>query len=156
GLGRSVSKVYGESPIRVMRRTDIAAARVTLDKGDQPIALSIAHVDLYFFYDIDIAILALEVCADDITLTKAQSLMFRFGRAYPAYWAQPDGRAGHCPWKVEWLDGDGQVLAASDYENREKFLSFVCRHRAPTTAAHWDFLMSPLVLHHADTKGLVR
>ena len=33
-------------------------------------------------------------------------------------------------------------------------LSFVCRHRAPTTASHWEFLMSPLVLHHADQKGL--
>lgn len=156
GLGRSVSKVYGESPIRVMRRTDIAAARVTLDKGGTPITLNIAHVDLYFFYDIDIAIVALEVCVDDLPLTTAQSLMFRFGRAYPAYWEARDGRGGHCPWKVEWLNADGQLLVQSDYENREKFLSFVCRHRAPTTAAHWEFLMSPMVMHHADVKGLVR
>ncbi len=156
GLGRSVRKVYGESPIRVMRRTDIAAARVTLDKGGAPITLNIAHIDLYFFYDIDIAILALEVWTDDITLSAAQSVMFRFGRAYPAYWEEGDGRGGHCPWKVEWLDADGQLLVQSDYENREKFLSFVCRHRAPTTAAHWEFLMSPLVLYHADAKGHVR
>ncbi len=156
GLGRSVSKVYGESPIRVMRRTDIASARVILDKGGEPITLNIAHIDLYFFYDIDIAILALEVWTDDLSLTTAQSLMFRFGRAYPAYWEVRDGRGGHCPWKVEWLGRDGQLLVQSDYENREKFLSFVCRHRAPTTAAHWEFLMAPMVLHHADTKGLVR
>ena len=81
GLGRSVSKVYGESPIRVMRRTDITGARVILDKGGSPITLNIAHIDLYFFYDIDIAILALEVWTDDLSLTTAQSLMFRFGRA---------------------------------------------------------------------------
>jgi hypothetical protein len=155
GLGRSVSKVYGESPIRVMRRTDVAGARVTLAQGDEPIHLNVAHVDLYFFFDIDVALLAVEVYADDLAFETAQNLMFRFGRAYPAYWDE-SGRGGHCPWKVEWLSADGRVLAASDYENREKFLSFVCRHRAPATAAHWEFLMSPMVLHHRDVKGLVR
>lgn len=156
GLGRAVSKVYGESPIRVMRRRDVQRARVVLAEGDEPIDLGVVHVDLYFFFDIDIALLALEVCAEDLPLDTAQNLLFRFGRAYPAYWEKDTGRAGHCPWKVEWLDADGQVLATSDYGNREKYLSFVCRHRAPTTASHWEFLMSPLVLHHADQKGLVR
>jgi hypothetical protein len=151
-----VSKVYGESPIRVMRRNDVKQARVTLDRGDTPLSLTVAHVDLYFFFDIDVAILAVEVYTDDIPFDTAQNLMFRFGRAYPAYWEEETGRGGHCPWKVEWLDGDGRVLAASDYECREKYLSFVCRHRAPTTASHWEFLMSPLVLHHADKKGPVR
>jgi hypothetical protein len=47
-------------------------------------------------------------------------------------------------------------VASSDYEVREKFLSFVCRHRAPAVAAHWEFLLAPLVLHHGDKKGLVR
>ena len=138
-----------------MRRTDITQARITLNKGDEPITLNVVHVDLYFFYDIDVAILALEVSADDIPFATAQNLMFRFGRAYPAYW-EKDGRGGHCPWKVEWLAADGRVVAQSDYENREKFLSFVCRHRAPTTAAHWEYLMAPLILHHADGKGLLR
>jgi hypothetical protein len=155
GLGRSVSKVYGESPIRVMRRADISKARVTLDRGSEPITLNVAHVDLYFFFDIDIVLLALEVYVDDIAFDTAQNLMFRFGRAYPAYW-ETSGRGGHCPWKVEWLSLDGSVLATSDYENREKFLSFVCRHRAPTTAAHWEFLMAPMILHHTDKKGIVR
>ena len=54
------------------------------------------HVDLYFFFDIDIAILALEVAADNLTLSVAQEALFRFGRAYPAYW-EKDGRGGHCP-----------------------------------------------------------
>ncbi len=155
GLGRSVSKVYGESPIRVMRRSDVRGARVTLDKGQAPIDLEIVHVDLYFFFDIDIVLLALEVCTDDIPLETAQNLLFRFGRAYPAYW-EKGGRGGHCPWKVEWLGADGEVLAVSDYEQRDKFLSFVCRHRAPATASHWDFLMSPIVLHHGDRKGPLR
>jgi hypothetical protein len=155
GIGRSVSKVYGESPIRVMRRCDIASARVTLDRDGPALDVGIAHVDLYFFFDINVAIMALEVFVDDISLVQAEELMFRFGRAYPAYWDE-NGRGGHCPWKVEWLDASGKVISASDYENREKFLSFVCRHRAPATASHWEFLLSPLVLHHGDKKGDVR
>jgi hypothetical protein len=58
GLGKAVGKGYGESPIRVLRRCDIAAVRVTLTAGAAPIIFKIAHVDLYFFYDIDLAALA--------------------------------------------------------------------------------------------------
>jgi len=155
GIGRAVRRSYGESPIRVMRRTDIASVRLTLDKGAAPIELKIIHVDLYFFFDIDIAILALEVAADNIELGVAQEALFRFGRAYPAYW-EPDCRGGHCPWLVEWLSPKGEILARSDYEKREKYLSFVCQHRAPAVAAHWEYLLSPLVLHHSDRRGLVR
>jgi hypothetical protein len=155
GLGRAVKRSYGESPIRVMRRSDVAKVRLTLSKGDEPIELRIVHVDLYFFFDIDIVILALEVAADDLALGVAPEALFRFGRAYPAYW-EPDKRGGHCPWLVEWLCPKGEVLARSDYEKREKYLSFVCQHRAPAVAAHWEFLLSPLVLHHSDRRGLVR
>ena len=155
GLGRAVRRSYGESPIRVMRRNDVAKVRLTLSKGDAPVELRIVHVDLYFFFDIDIAILALEVAADNLELGVAQEALFRFGRAYPAYWEQ-DRRGGHCPWLVEWLCPKGEVLACSDYEKREKYLSFVCQHRAPAVAAHWEFLLSPLVLDHSDKRGLVR
>jgi hypothetical protein len=155
GVGRAVRRVYGESPIKVMRRSDVARARVTLSRGDKPIELRIIHTDLYFFYDIDIAILALEVAADDLQLPVAQEAVFRFGRAYPAYWEE-DRRGGHCPWLVEWLSPKGEVLACSDYEKREKYLAFVCQHRAPAVAAHWEYLLSPLVLHHSDKRGPVR
>ena len=130
GVGRAVRRIYGESPIKVMRRNDVAKARVTLSRGDEPIELRIIHADLYFFFDIDIAILALEVAADDLELPVAQEAVFRFGRAYPAYW-EADRRGGHCPWLVEWLSPSGEILARSDYEKREKYLSFACQHRAP-------------------------
>ena len=155
GLGRAVKRIYGESPIKVMRRNDVAKARLTLSQGGKPIELQVVHTDLYFFFDIDIAILALEVAADDLELDVAQEALFRFGRAYPAYW-EDDRRGGHCPWLVEWLSPRGEVLACSDYEKREKYLSFVCQHRAPTVAAHWEYLLSPLVLDHSDRRGLVR
>src|SRR5262249_1361645 len=58
--------------------------------------------------------------------------------------------------RAEWLSADGKVLATSDYEQREKYLSFVGRFRAPRFAAHWEFLMRPLVPDQSDAKGLIR
>ncbi|MFZ2090871.1 MAG: hypothetical protein WAU99_03970, partial [Pseudolabrys sp.] len=52
-----------ESPIRVYRRKDIAQVEVVLEKSPDPVLLDVAHVDLYFFYDADLVILALEVFA---------------------------------------------------------------------------------------------
>jgi CorA-like Mg2+ transporter protein len=155
GLGKSVERGYGESPIRVLRRRDIAQVRVTLADGGSPIVVDIAHVDLYFFFDIDVAMLALEIYADNLALDVAQELMFQLGRTYPAYWEE-DGRAGHCPRKVEWLGQAGEVLAVSDYESRQTYLTFACEHRAPRVAAHWQFMLQPLVLHHTDQKGAIR
>src|SRR5262249_8797066 len=56
GVGKAVARGYGESPIRVLRRTDIDCVRVTLSRDSTPVTFKIAHIDLYFFYDIDVAI----------------------------------------------------------------------------------------------------
>ena len=150
------SAVHQESSIRVFRRGDVAKVRMTFPKPyADPLTFTVAHVDLYFFYDIDVAILVVEVYADDLSLSQAQNALFRFGRCYPTYW-EPDGHGGHCPKHVEWLSADDKVLAVSDYENREKYLSFACRYRAPSLASHWEFLLEPLVLHHSGKQGLLR
>jgi|SRR5579871_2406465 len=155
GLGKRVRKVYGESPIRVFRRRDVASVRVTLTRNAPPLELAVVHVDLYFFYDTDLFILALELQGRDLPLDVVQEMMFRFGRAYPASWTE-DGEPVNCPHEVQWLDAAGRILAASDYERREKYLSFVCRHRAPCISSHWEFLLRPLVLHHLDETGTTR
>ncbi len=146
GQGAARNK-YGESPIRVLRRNDIRQARVQLSAEDAPLLFGIAHIDLYFFYDIDLAVLAVEIHADDLPLRVVQDVMFRFGRAYPAYWEE-NGQAGHCSWKVEFLSAASDVLATSDYDDRAKYLAFTCRHRSPCVAAHWAFLLRPLVPQH--------
>jgi hypothetical protein len=110
------------NPIKVMRRSDIAQVSVTLAPGAAPLQLNVSHIDLYFFFDIDVAILAFELFADAIPLATAQDIMFRLGRAYPAYW-EKDGAPGHCPQRVEWLSAMGEVLAASDFEQRSKYLA---------------------------------
>src|SRR5262245_29751525 len=146
---------YRESPIRVYRRKDVSEARVYLDKQPQPVVLSVKHIDLYFFYDVDVVILALEVHAADLPLELVQDIMFLFGRAYPSGWTE-DGTSFHCARRVEWLAADGRVLAVSDFENREKFLASVCLHRAAAIAAHWEYLLEPMVPHHSSRSGALR
>lgn len=85
-----------ESPIRVFRRTDVARVRMTYpDPRAVPVMFEVAHVDLYFFYDMDIVILAMEIFADDLPLACVEDTMLRFARGYPTYW-EPEGRGGHC------------------------------------------------------------
>lgn len=156
GEGKGCGAPGGESPIRVFRRKDVAKARVTFpDAGESRYELAVAHVDLYFFHDLDVAILVVEVSADELPLERAHEILFRLGRSYPTYWDN-NGRGGNCFSRVEWLDDEGRVLAASDYERRDKYLAYVCRHRAPCVSSHWEYLLQPLVLHHSDRSGPIR
>jgi hypothetical protein len=72
------------------------------EPGSEPAIFDVAHVDLYFLYDIDVVTLVVELFADDLSLATAQDAMYRFGRAYPTYWAE-GGRGGHCVVLAEWL-----------------------------------------------------
>ncbi|HKY89721.1 MAG TPA: hypothetical protein VJM11_01725 [Nevskiaceae bacterium] len=156
GEGKGCGNVAGESPIRVFRRTDVAKLRVTFPGDEtQPLALDVAHIDLYFFYDMDVVILVTEICADQIPFARAHEILFRFGRSYPTYWTQ-EGRGGHCFSRVEWIGPTGQILSSSDYERRDKYLSYACRYRAPCISSHWEFILRPLVLHHSDEAGPTR
>jgi len=146
----------GESPLRVFRRSDIAKLRITFPDNDaDPQVFDVAHVDLYFFYDVDIVLLVVEIFADGISLSRAQEAMYRIGRAYPTFWAE-GGRGGHCVESAEWLDGNGVALAVSDYAEPDKYLSFVSTHRAPYFSAHWTYVLEPLVPDQSEKKGLIR
>jgi len=142
-LGGRRGKGYGDSPMKVYRRHDVAKVRVAYDDAPRETEFDVAHIDLYFFYDLDIAILVVEISAENMTLARAQDTIFRLGRAYPSFW-EPDGSAGNCPRRVEWLSADGTVLAASDYEQRAEYLAYVCEYRAPRLASHWEFLLQPI------------
>lgn len=155
GEGKGRATTPGESPIRMFRRTDVAAVRLTYPGDDTPLLFKVAHVDLYFFYDLDVVLLVVEIGTDDIGYARAHETLYRFGRAYPTYWT-PDGLGGHCLRSAEWLDAAGKVLAASDYERRDKYLSYACRFRSPCISEHWEFLLNPMVLHHSDRKGPIR
>ncbi|HZF16973.1 MAG TPA: CorA family divalent cation transporter [Steroidobacteraceae bacterium] len=153
-VGQEASQRHGEPSIHVFRRTDIAKTRVTYDDGER-IDFSVTHADLYFFLDADIAILQFELHADNLTLDRVQDTLFRFGRAYPAFW-DAQLRGGNCPRGVEWLDANGNVLAASDYDARSKYLEHVKKYRSPAIASHWEYLLKPLILEYPGQVGPLR
>jgi hypothetical protein len=158
GDGRSKQVASGrdaDAPMRVFRREDIAKVRVRARAGDEPFTLEVVHVDLYFFFDVDVVLLNVELGANDLSLAQAQEQLYRFGRGYPAGW-DAQGQALHSMANVEWLDAAGQVLASSDAQQRDLFMSHVAEHRAPRTAAHWAFLLKPLVSDHSDEPGELR
>ena len=158
GEGRKARGVGGrdaDAPMRVFRREDIAQVRVVARPGDAPVTLTVIHVDLYFFYDVDVVLLNVEIGANDLTLDQAQEQLYRFGRGYPAGW-DGAGHALHTMASVEWLDAHGVVMACSDAQQRELFMAHVAEHRAPRTAAHWAHLLRPLVADHSDEAGELR
>ena len=145
----------GGSPMHVFRRKDIARLRLTLRCGQQPVELEIIHLDLYFFHDLDLVQLNLEVRGHDLPLDTVRDILFRFGRAYPSGWEE-SGVGLHNVFLAEWLDAEGRVVARSDTEKREKYLRHVCEHRSPCISEHWASLLRPLVLSHADEPGELR
>ncbi|MDP8566344.1 hypothetical protein [Methylophilus aquaticus] len=146
---------YGESPIHIFTRNDIREVRITLQGESDPLILRVSHIELYFFFDIDVAMLALEVTAKDLPLQHAMEVLYRLGRTYPNYWEE-SGEGGHCAQRIEWLDPHGQVIAASDYENKARYLAFVKENHVPCVSLHWAALMSPLVQHYSEQAGEIR
>jgi len=71
GEGASRDAGRGKSPIRVLRRTDVRRARLMYPDEPEPAVLDVAHVDLYFFFDIDVIILVVELTGDARSTTCA-------------------------------------------------------------------------------------
>jgi hypothetical protein len=145
----------GNSPIHVFRRKDIDRVRLTLTMDATPVELEVVHLDLYFFHDLDLVLLNLEVRGHDLPLDTVRDILFRFGRAYPSGWEE-SGAGLHNAHRAEWLSADGTVIARSDADHRDKYLGFVCAHRSPCISDHWAYLLRPLVLAHSDEPGDLR
>lgn len=156
GEGPSNGQSGCDSPMRVFRRADVAAVRLTLPgSGQEALVLGVKRVDLCIFDGIDVVTLTVELFGSDLDLQVAQDLLYRFGRGYPTQWDE-GSVPSHCLSRVEWLAQGGEVLARSDYECREKYLAHVSRYRAPRISAHWNWLLHPLVPHHSDEAGEMR
>ena len=157
GAQGRASAAYSEadSPMRIFRRSDVAQVRLLAKPGEAPVTLDVVHTDLYFFLDVDLVLLNVEVSANDLSLAQAQEILYRFGRGYPAGW-DAEGLPLHCMATVEWLGADGKVLSRSDAQDRDAFLTHVWQKRAPRIAAHWGFLLEPLVGDHSGREGLLR
>jgi hypothetical protein len=152
--GQETASRANERSMRVYRRDDVVRVRVTHDDGVVS-TFDVDEIALYFFLDADVAILAVELSSNDIPLEQAQDMVFRFGRAYPAWWTG-DGRGGNCPRRVEWLDAARNVLATSDYEQKKDYLSHVAKYRTPYLSSHWQFLLKPLGLEYPSQSAALR
>ncbi|WP_041656435.1 hypothetical protein [Azoarcus sp. KH32C] len=146
---------YEDSPMRIFERRDIVAARVAVREGDAPVRLDVSQVRLHFFFDVDVVLLKVAVRAENLPLSVAQELMYRFGRAYPSGWDAHEHPL-HSLAVFDWLDANGTVLASTDANERDTFLAHVRQHRAPRIAAHWAFVLDPLVSDRSDRPGALR
>lgn len=160
GTGRRLPPVVGDatrggSAIKIFRRSGVSALRLIRHEGDAPVTLNVEHIELWFFEDINVAFLKLELSARDISLTDVCGLLYRFGRAYPTGWDRA-GHGKHNVFRAEWLDAQGQVLVTSDSNNKQKFLDYTQAHRSPGITAHWDYLLRPLVLDASEEIGELR
>jgi len=142
GFGEADAKT--PSSLHVFVRDDITHARVTLHEGVEPVMFEVARLRLIFFFDVDIAVLAMEVVARDLPLASAIDMMDRFGRPYPPSWETP-GQAAHCTRHVEFLDAAGRLVVASDYGDQEKYISRVKQIKQTPLSQHWEKLLKPLV-----------
>jgi len=155
GEGRGRHGDASPSSMHVFRRDDVRAVRLLPRLQSAALTLEVVHVDLYFFDDVDIVLLNVELAADDLTLPQAQEILYRSGRGYPSGW-DAAGQPLHTMVAVDWLDAAGRVLASSDAQARESYLAFVGEHRAPRIAAHWEFMLKPLVPDHSELEGALR
>jgi len=159
GEGRSKGRQPDDpalpAPVEVYRRHDVKGLRVWVLPDSDPIFLHTAHLDLYLFMDEDVVLLNLEVWADALPLPEVLDLLYRFGRAYPAGWEE-SGQGHHNLSKVEVVGYNDEVLAVSDSTERDRYLHFVCEHRAPFVGSQWRFLLRPLILDHTDEAGELR
>jgi len=155
GEGRGRHGDTSPSSMHVVRRDDVRAVRLLPRLGSPALTLEVVHVDLYFFDDVDVVLLNVELAADDLTLPQTQEILYRLGRGYPSGW-DAAGQPLHAMAAVDWLDAEGRVLASSDAQEREAYLAFVGEHRAPRIAAHWEFMLKPLVPDHSELEGALR
>lgn len=153
--GQESATQPGTRSIHLYERNDVRSVRVTLERGAAPLTLAVDRVELLFFLDADIALLLFEMHAEDLPLERAQDVLFRFARAYPGFWDE-QGDGGNCPWLVELCAADGKVLAGSNYADSARYLDFVARHRVAAIAAHWEFLLQPLMLERPGASAALR
>ncbi|MDM4767936.1 CorA family divalent cation transporter [Pelomonas sp. SE-A7] len=159
GEGQAAAQARGDAPaeagMKVFRRHDVAMLRARTRPEAEPLTLKVIHIDLYFFFDVDVVLLNVELAGDELALAEAQDLLYRLGRAYPSGW-DAAGQPLHTLVEAAWLDDQGRVLASSDSGERERFIAHVHEQRAPRIAAHWDFLLRPLVPDASTEAGLLR
>ena len=144
-----------QSSLHVFHRHDIKQAQIRLRPGDAAITLEVLRVRMYFFYDIDVALLVFEVSGRDLPLPDVVDIMDRFGRPYPPAW-DASMHGAHSPEQVTFLGEDRTVLTTSDYGDQSRYLSLVQNSRQTPISKHWEYLLAPMQPAYAPTDPKAR
>ena len=135
--------VVRQSSLHVFRRKDIKHARMQLRPDEAPLLLDVVRTRLYFFYDIDIALLVVEVAGKNLPLSDVVDIMDRFGRPYPPAW-DAQANAVHSPASVTFLGEGETTLVESDYSDQAKYIGLVKNSRQTPISKHWEYLLQPM------------
>ena len=140
---RRVRPSYGDSPIKVFRRDDIAQVRMTFAAGAAAGRVRRrARRPLLLLRHRRRDARARDLRRGPDRSTMAQDTALPVRARLPGFVGRARrGGALPLPRRVAFAP-TATVLADSDYERREKYLAFVCRHRAPRIASHWAFLLA--------------
>lgn len=85
-------------PVQMMPLVGVGNAQphweLLAQSSEAPITLTVEHIELWFFDDINVAFLKVELSATDLSFAWVCDLLYRFGRAYPTGWDE-DGHGKH-------------------------------------------------------------
>jgi hypothetical protein len=146
-----------------LTRSDIQAVQMTTSAG-RAYQFDVDRVELYLAKP-NVAILVMEVglrIGDEpkIHLDDALRIQAELRHVFPPYFRPRDDRnpaagdwGGNCPRSMAWLDADGKILATDNfhddigqaYHARRGFAEFTALGGEPPVAAHWKYLLHPLV-----------
>ncbi len=140
--------LYGDADtpatVQVCERCDVNKIKVTLKSKDNPsFVLDVKRIQLYLF-EVGIGILVVEVASQAIeSIKNIEDFLDQFRRAYPPYW--DEWGSGHSPKSVEFFSKDNQSLVISNFEDTQFFQQDVVEKKNFPVAAHWEYLLQPLV-----------
>ncbi|MFN7692465.1 MAG: hypothetical protein ACK5O3_00265, partial [Burkholderiales bacterium] len=80
GEGRSLHQPadkLGDSGMKTLRRHDVAFVDLQTRPEDAVVRLNVVHIDLIFFYDIDLVLLNVELSGGGLAMPQVQEILYR-------------------------------------------------------------------------------
>lgn len=135
--------------MKVLCCEDVKCLWVQMYEGVMLCELEVVYVDLYFFDDVDLVILNVELLVDELVFEEVQELMYCFGCVYFGGW-DVMGSFLYVLCYVEWLDCDGCVLVVLDGVDCEVFIQYVYWYCVLCIVVYWVFLFYLLLSEYEE------
>ena len=118
--------------------------------------LQVVHVDLYFFYGVDIVLLNVEVAGDDLPCRWRRSSCTASAAPTRPAGTRTARRCTAWPASSGWTPSGDVAGRAATCSSASAFLAHLAEHRAPRISEHWEYVLAPLVNHHSGAAGALR